>query len=140
MFENPRLKNLLISVCLLLGGVLFLTMGVQNYRSAGSDPAVKAVVTRIETAPSAEPDEPDSETVYVRYTVDGVVYEEILQYAPGGLSEGQTVTGHYAPLHPEQISGATKNGALIAGGFGAVLCFGGALPLLRKLRKPEKTE
>ena len=138
MVENSRRKNLLIAACLLLGGVLFLTMGLKDYRAIGTNPEVSAVVTLIETTPSADPEDPDSETVYVRYTVEGVTYEEILQSAPGGLREGQTVTGHYDPYRPENITGATRHGALIAAGFGAALCFGGAVPLLRSLRKPKE--
>lgn len=140
MVENTRRKNLLISVCLLLGGVLFLVMGLRDYRAVRDNPEISAVVTLIETTPAADPEDPDTETVYVRYTVEGVTYEEILQSAPGGLREGQTVTGHYDPYRPENITGATKRGALLAAGFGAALCFGCAAPLLLKLRKPKERE
>ena len=140
MTENARRKNLLIAVCLLLGGVLFLTMGLKDYRAVVKNPEVSAVVTLIETTPNADPDAPDVKNVYVRYTVEGVTYEEILQSAPGDLAEGQTVTAHYDPYRPENVTGATKRGALIAGGFGAALCFGFAVPRLLKLRKPKERD
>ena len=81
--DNPIAK-ILVPIVLLAGGILFLVLGTKSLSEVNSFNEVSAVVSRVEIERSADPDESDSQTVYVKYTpADGYVLKNFTSTSNG---------------------------------------------------------
>ena len=118
--DNPIAK-ILVPIVLLAGGILFLVLGTKSLSEVNSFNEVSAVVSRVEIERSADPDDSDSQTVHVKYKVDGKEYNEILQFTSGNYTEGETVSILYDPANPEYVTGATMTSSVIFIVVGVVL-------------------
>ena len=130
---SNRVKRILASVILIIGGLMFALMGFGNMADIGNFKQVDAVVTSVEEIESVDEDGLDDIdfVVTVKYTVDGTEYEEVLQYADKGyFVDGQEVSVLYDPDKPENVTGATKSGALVRLGVGVLFILGGIGGLL----------
>ena len=133
---SNRVKRILASVILIIGGLMFALMGFGNMADIGNFKQVDAVVTSVEEIESVDEDGLDDIdfVVTVKYTVDGTEYEEVLQYADKGyFVDGQEVSVLYDPDKPENVTGATKSGALVRLGVGVLFILGGIGGLLSGL-------
>ena len=133
---SNRVKRILASVILIIGGLMFALMGFGNMADIRNFKQVDAVVTSVEEIESVDEDGLDDIdfVVTVKYTVDGTEYEEVLQYADKGyFVDGQEVSVLYDPDKPENVTGATKSGALVRLGVGVLFILGGIGGLLSGL-------
>ena len=133
---SNRVKRILASVILIIGGLMFALMGFGNMADIGNFKQVDAVVTSVEEIESVDEDGLDDIdfVVTVKYTVDGTEYEEVLQYADKGyFVDGQEVSVLYDPDKPENVTGATESGALVRLGVGVLFILGGIGGLLSGL-------
>jgi flagellar basal body-associated protein FliL len=108
-----KIQKIILPILFIIGGIVFIILGVKSSAEIKNFPEVKATVTKIDTKVIEEQDSDgnfstrEEQTVYVKYTVDGKEYNEILQSAPNS-KEGDTLTAHYNPKKPTYITGATK--------------------------------
>lgn len=130
---NQRTKQLIAILIFLVGGIVFIVMGISNMSHTKNFSKVDVLVTQIETSPSTDIEEPDDEIIYVSYTVDGKEYNEILQFAPSNISEGETLSVLYDPNDPSYVTGANSKNAMIYIGLGALFGIGALLALFRSL-------
>ncbi|MBQ7654550.1 MAG: DUF3592 domain-containing protein [Clostridia bacterium] len=121
--KNPVIRKLIVSVALLIGGVVFIVFGCISFKEVKTFPEVSAVVTKVETEWVDNGDEgmTEEKTAYVKYTVDGVEYNEILQNSPGNVEENTTITVRYNPEKPNYVTGSTKTSGTIQLALGIVL-------------------
>ena len=93
----------------LIGAVIFLVLGVMKLVKVNTFPTTTAVITRIECIPSADPDSADTYNVYVKYTVQGTIYESQLDDYKTSYREGKEVTVHFNPEKPHGQRAVTEN-------------------------------
>ena len=131
-----KLLALAVPVILLIGGIMFLSLGGINYSQAKNYPTVDAVVSNIEREVSSTETNEVNETVMVRYTVGGQEYEEVLQFSQTGKYKvGETITVKYNPEKPNYVTSGTSKTSLIYAALGAVFALGGAAMLIKVLRQ-----
>ncbi|MBE6835058.1 MAG: DUF3592 domain-containing protein [Ruminococcaceae bacterium] len=118
-----RLIKIIISIALLVSGIVVIVLGFGNMKKIKNFPEITATVTNVEISYStdSEGSTTETQTVTVKYTVDGKEYEEILQYSPDGLEEGEEIVARYNPEKPEEITTVTKGTSYIMIAIGAVL-------------------
>lgn len=121
MNMNNPVAKILVPVILLIGGIIFLVLGINALKAVNSFTEISAVVSRVDIQRSADPDESDTVTTYVRYKVDGKEYNEILQFAGGDYTEGETVKVLCDPDNPSYVTGATMTSSIIYIVIGAVM-------------------
>lgn len=123
-------------ILVLFGGIIFRSANVtKNYLETES------VVTRtelVEEADSQNKDKDELYTIYVKYTVDGVEYEEI--YGDfHGYKEGDRIKILYNPADPTEIAqpGNTPLLALafVIAGLGSLA--GGIVSAIKAIRKQQ---
>ena len=115
----------------LIGGIMFLVMGVIRSVNLLSYKPTDAVVSKYEEEYDSINDEIDK-TVIVEYEVDGKKYEASLDDLTQEYYVGKTVKIKYNPKEPQKVITATLTIPLIQIGFGAVLLFGGVVGLGRR--------
>lgn len=126
--KNPYVRKLVACVLILAAGVAFIIFGCISFKEVKTFPEVSAVVTRVdkEIVNNGE-DSSEEITAYVRYTVDGKEYNEILQNHSGNISENDQITVRYNPEKPEYVTGATKGSGTLQLVVGIVLCVAGTV-------------
>lgn len=125
-----QLKKFLGPIILLVAGIVFVVLGSVSLKQVKTFPQVQAVVTNVETRIVETEDGTDKDiTAYVKYTIDGVEYNEILQNAPGNISENDEITVRYNPEKPTYVTGATKGSGTIQIAIGAVAAVAGLAAL-----------
>lgn len=122
--DNPVAK-ILVPIILLIGGIVFLVLGINGISAVNSFKEISAVVSRVEIQRSTNSDESDTITTYVKYKVDGKEYNEILQFAGGDYTEGETVKVLCDPNNPSYVTGATMTSSIIYIVIGAVMSIAG---------------
>lgn len=122
--KNPVIRKFIVSFVMLLGGIAFIVFGCISFKEVKTFPEVSAVVTKVETewVDNGEDGTKESKTAYVKYTVDGVEYNEILQNSPGDIEENTTITVRYNPEKPSYVTGSTKTSGTVQMALGIVLC------------------
>ena len=132
---KSQVKQILVTAILIIFGVMLILMGLGNMADIRNYKQIDAVVTSAEEIESVDKDGLNKIefVVTVKYTVDGTEYLEPLQYAEKGyFVEGQEVSVLYDPDEPENVTGATKGGALVRLAMGILLLIGGIGGLLAR--------
>lgn len=126
----------IVPVILLLGGILFVALGVINLNQVKNYPQVDAVVTHLEQETEVGADNGDiNETITVLYIVDGKEYQEVLQFHEVGKYQvGDTVTVRYDPENPNYVTAGNTKTSVIYIALGAVFALGGLAMLIKFLR------
>lgn len=124
--NNQVIRKLIACILILVAGVVFIVFGCISFKEVKTFPEVSAVVTRVdkEIVDNGE-DHSEEITAYVRYTVDGKEYNEILQNHSGNIAENDQITVRYNPEKPEYVTGATKGSGTLQLVVGIVLCIAG---------------
>ncbi len=121
--------NLFIGSIFSMFGVIFTIVIITTILSWGefsktamqTDAIITDITTTVERRHSGKTKR--YHHVYVEYQVDGVTYDNKLDYYIGGMHEGQTVTINYDPEHPDRIMSKPYTMSIIMTVF--VLIFGG---------------
>ena len=100
---------------LLLTGLLFLGMGTLRMIRVNRYSATEAVITKIDSYYNGEDYTND---VYVRYTVNGKIYESQIDHYKDSFQEGQTIGIRYDPKDPEKVLYSGQFPSYAATGFG----------------------
>lgn len=120
------LKQIILPVFLIAGGIVFIILGVSNLNQVKNFPEVQATVTNVEQDfVGANETDNNNVTVYVHYIWEGKDYDEVLQYGKADYNVGDTITVRVDPEKPTYVSGASKTQALVYIAFGALLALAG---------------
>lgn len=132
---NNQIKTLIFGVIFIIGGLIFVIMGLKSNSEIKNFPEVQVTVAGVEVNYTTEGDgtQTREETVWVNYTVDGVEYDEILNAAPGNLKQGDTLIAHYNPEKPSYVNGSTAKSNLIPILFGVFFMLAGIATTVLKL-------
>lgn len=117
-----RIMRIIAPFIILIGGLVMGYLGVRNIIEVKTYSKITAVVTKIEIETSTDEDglTSESQIPYVRYTVDGKEYEEILQFASSDYKVGDEITVRYNRKNPHYVTAASMTTAYIYLAFGAV--------------------
>lgn len=107
MKGTKNVKNLLLSVALILLGVIAIVVGISQNLKRNAYLSANATITKIEWTAGVGDDD-DTYEVTVRYAVDGKEYTEKLGYHEDGMKEGQTIEIRYNPENPADIVEASS--------------------------------
>lgn len=111
-----------IGTIILISCVVFTVRHIQFRQSAGQ---TQAIINEIETyyTRSSKGKRKQHHRVYVTYTVNGVTYENILNYYDITMKEGGEVTVYYDPERPDRLASTTTPECILFALF--ALVFGG---------------
>ena len=126
-------KKILYPLLAILVGLVFVVFGIINFSQHNRYIGTTAVVSKV-TVTETFSDEPDDIEIMVRYTVDGIEYESVLNNTSTGLKEGQTVDVEYDPKDPSKVIAASKSYAFAAIGLGAIVVLAGIFLVFKALR------
>ena len=130
-----KIMNYLVPILMVIGGLVFIGLGIKNYQDQKNGVKVQAVVTKIESETRFDGDSTTIEEIYfVRYTVDGKVYEEQLQFTTTGYKEGEEIVILYDPLNPSYVIGTSKIGVPLYIGFGIAVLASGVYGTIKSVR------
>lgn len=133
-----NIKKILLPVGAIILGAAFIIIGFTRLSQAKNFPEKLAVVTKVDvvTTYDAEDNRTDDYTIYVKYTVDGKEYNEILNGGSSSMKEGDEIKVHYNPEDPAFVTDATPQKAtlfIVIGAVAAVIGVGGiVLMFIRK--------
>ncbi len=118
-----NLKKFMFPLIALVLGILAIVFGVKGMSEAKNFPEVKALVTDIDTTVTYDADNNSTEeyTIYVKYTVDGKEYNEVLNGGSGNIKEGDEITVRYNPEKPDYVTDVTTKTATLFIIIGAVV-------------------
>lgn len=90
-------------------------------------PQTEAVVTDIDIVRTVDEDGTSTEeaTVYVKYTVDGKEYNEMLSDPSNDLKEGDKIAVHYNPEKTSYVTAATKQSGKLRIVIGSIVAVAG---------------
>ena len=122
----------IVPLIALLGGLVFVAMGVTSIYEVRNYPTVEALVIHIETDNSIDEDGNASETksFFVSYDIDGHIYMEELQDASYKLKEGDTIIARYNPEKPTYITGISIKSGIFRIIFGSVFVIVGLVSMI----------
>ena len=125
---KKEIISIIIAIALLAGGIANIVLGVKSAKEIKNFPSVTATVSDIDVEYTTDSDgtTTTNETVYVKYIINGDEYDSVLQYAPGGLTQGEELEAKYNPEKPDYITAATKGSSTIQTVVGAVIAVIGA--------------
>ena len=128
-------NRFIVPLILIIGGLVFIFLGFTSLKEVNSFAKVEAVVSRVDVEETVDEEGTitTNETVYVKYTVDGKEYDELLQFAKSGCKVGDKLTVLYNQKNPSYVSGATKTMAFVYLGAGALVAVIGLFILFRSL-------
>ncbi len=116
-----NMKRFVLPLAALVMGIILIVMGCISMSQVKNFPEIEAVVTNVEREYFTDEDGTREEiTVRVKYTINGVDFEEVLQNNTADLHEGDEITVRYNPEKPSFVTGATKSSSMIPIGFGAL--------------------
>lgn len=133
---KDQIKKWLVPVIAVIGGIVFVVMGITNLAHIHNFDPVDVTVTQVEMITGIDGDGiGDDETIYyVHYEVDGKAYEEILQFAEEDYQIGDTASVLYDPEDPSYVTDASKGSSVFRICFGALFVVFGVYAFLRTLR------
>lgn len=104
--NRTKLINIAIACVLIIVSVVLLIFGIKNVNKTKSYNKTTAVITQIESDYDVAIEQYDY-TVYVKYTIDGIEYENVLGSYLQGYKEGKEVEIYYSPTNPNDILAAS---------------------------------
>jgi len=118
---------IIIGIGLIIGSIV---SGIRGSKELDGMLPVEAVVSRVDNTWNGIS---TSDTIYVRYTVDGTLYESPLDYAPLNAQQGDVLDAFYLPDEPTKITTAVSTVALylVLGVLGLAVFLLGFVPFLR---------
>ncbi len=128
---SRAMQFLIPGVIVLLGAVtlVFGFIRLHNYNTFTDTTAeVMAVNSYYDTDDSLHRD------IYVRYTVDGETFDELLDESGSGYRKGQIVNIRYNPDNPAEITSGKISGSILTIAFGLVVVLVGAFTFVKSLR------
>ena len=110
-----NLKKFMFPLIALVLGILAIVFGVKGMSEAKNFPEIKALVTDVDKTVTYDSDNNSTEeyTIYVKYTVDGKEYNEILNGGSGNIKEGDEITVRYNHEKPEYVTDVTTKTATL---------------------------
>ena len=107
---SNQIKKILAPISVFAIGIILVIVGIVDISHAKNFPQTEAVVTDIDIVRTVDEDGTSTEeaTVYVKYTVDGKEYNEMLSDPSNDLKEGDKIAVHYNPEKPSYVTVATK--------------------------------
>lgn len=130
-----RILSLLFPIVFAAAGIFLIVISADKIIKVANHaytPAT-AVVDHIDSIPASDPQDSDSETVYVRYTVGGTEYLEYLSESPNDVKVGDTINIIYETAHPEKVTIPGTTGAYIRIGLGVIAILAGIVMFFRAL-------
>ena len=126
-------EKFVLPTIVLIAGIAFLITGISKLVKVNTYPTTTAEITHIEVIYRGV-DEPDDYEVTVKYAVEGTIYEKELDTYKSNFEEGKSITIHYNPENPEEITGLSSGSSIIIMVVGLVFTVAGAALWLRTLR------
>lgn len=130
-----RLLSIILPLVFVAAGIFMIFISASKLIKLHNNAytPVTAVIDHINVIPAAEPNESDTRNVYVRYTVDGQEYVELLDETTDTMVTGQELEILYETENPKKVTlpGATSSYFIIA--FGAVAILVGIIAFIRGL-------
>ncbi len=118
---------IVVGVGLIIGSII---SGIRGSGEMNGMLPVEATVSRVDNTWNGIN---SSDTVYVKYTVDGKPYESALDYAPLNAQAGDVIAAFYNPEDPTKITTSVSTTALylVLGVLGLIFFFLGFIPFRR---------
>ena len=120
MDKKEKLIKIAITSILLIGGIMFIVTGIIKFNAVNRFPTAVAVITNIEIEEGIG-DEADTYRCLVKYAVEGTCYESELDSSKSNYKVGDSVTVHYNPEKPEEITSVGYFVIAVMLGFGVLL-------------------
>ncbi len=124
------IARFVIPIVLIVGGILFVCIGVNQTKNVDTFKEVNATITNIDVEYGVG-EETNQYTVLVKYTVNGKEYEEEIDNYKSSYSVGDEITVKYNPQKPEEITAMSKGGLIVYIAVGVVAALAGAVLLIR---------
>lgn len=130
-----RILSLLFPIVFAAAGIFLIVISTDKIIKVANHAytPTTAVVDHIDIIPASDPQDSDSETVYVRYTVGGTEYLEYLSESPDDVNVGDTINIIYETAHPEKVTIPGTTGAYIRIGLGVIAILAGIVMFFRAL-------
>ena len=128
-----KLLNKYGTLIAIIGGIMFLTLGVIRSINLFTYKPAEAVVIKFEEEYDSI-EETTKQTATVEYEVDNVRYEAVLDDYTEEYYVGKTVKIKYDPKDPGKIITASFRLPLIMIGFGTVCLLGGVIGQISRRR------
>lgn len=119
-----QIKRILFPIGVLVIGIIVIVVGFSEKSHAKTYTPVSAVVSQVDVTTTFDEDNTPTEehTVYVKYTVNGKEYNEILSGSSNSMKEGDTLTVRYNPENPSEVTASTVKSATMLIVIGAIVC------------------
>jgi hypothetical protein len=131
---------LFVGIGEIVGGILF---NVANQKFRATAQTTQGVITQINTYHDSDGDM--RHEVYVKYTVNGVTYNNSLSYYSSSMAEGKSVTLYYNPEDLNQIKVRGSNAVITivlasSGGVFVLVGLGGIIPFVMSAKKKKRLQ
>ncbi len=141
--KNRTASLIGVGVIIAVFGIIFLVVSLfvtkSNEEFKKNALTTTAVITDIRTDYKRVGGETKKyREAYVQYTVDGKVYNEMLDYYTTGMSEGQSITVYYNPSNPEDIRGADSDTGIFTAASLLFIALGLAITIFNIVRQGGK--
>ena len=129
-FSNILIKYILPVLCLVIG-IVVICVASSNLKKIDTYPTTTATITHIEVEHIGDD---THHTVYVKYEVDGIEYENTLGEYIAGYAKGKEVTISYNPDNPEKILSSNKFSVIMMYVVGTIFVIVSVLLIIKSVQ------